>query len=81
MSAFQSSSTPIPVTMRTSFSTMTRPGEDERLCALGCSVCVGDLPVSGVVFNTWNGYTEGYAAVPTLENGDADFRWMQELFS
>jgi hypothetical protein len=40
-----------------------------------------ELPVIGIVFNTWNGYTEGYAAVPTLENGDADFRWMQELFS
>jgi hypothetical protein len=40
-----------------------------------------ELSVQGIVFNTWNGYTEGYAAVPTLENGDADFRWMQELFS
>jgi hypothetical protein len=39
-----------------------------------------DLPVAGVVYNTWNGYTEGYAAVPTREDGDVNFRWMQSLF-
>jgi hypothetical protein len=38
------------------------------------------LPIRGMVFNTWNGYTEGYAAVPTQEDGDANFRWMQDLF-
>ena len=38
------------------------------------------LPVQGIVFNTWNGYTEGYAAVPTREDGNANFRWMQDLF-
>ncbi|MFN8445381.1 MAG: hypothetical protein U0175_31620 [Caldilineaceae bacterium] len=36
--------------------------------------------VKGITFNTWNGYTEGYAAVPTLEFGDAAFQWIQELF-
>lgn len=39
------------------------------------------LPVRGIVFNTWNGYTEGYAMVPTQEDGDANFRWMQEMFN
>jgi hypothetical protein len=34
----------------------------------------------GIIFNTWNGYTEGYAAVPTLEYGDATFLWLQSLF-
>ncbi len=34
----------------------------------------------GIVFNTWNGYTEGYAAIPTLEYGDATFLWLQALF-
>jgi hypothetical protein len=35
----------------------------------------------GMAFNTWNGYTEGYAAPPTLEYGDATFLWLQNLFS
>jgi hypothetical protein len=39
------------------------------------------LAVKGIVFNTWNGYTEGHAAVRTLEDGDVVFRWMQDLFS
>jgi hypothetical protein len=37
--------------------------------------------VKGLVFNTWNGYTEGYAAVPTLEYGDANYLWVKELFT
>ncbi|HZS05226.1 MAG TPA: hypothetical protein VFD58_10365 [Blastocatellia bacterium] len=37
------------------------------------------LGVRGITFNTWNGYTEGYAAVPTLEFGDASYRWLQSL--
>ncbi len=35
---------------------------------------------TGVVFNTWNGYTEGYAAVPTTEHGEANFRCLQRVF-
>jgi hypothetical protein len=34
----------------------------------------------GVTFNTWNGYTEGYAAVPTEEHGDAIYRWLEDLY-
>lgn len=37
-------------------------------------------PIKGITFNTWNGYTEGYAAMSTLEYGDAVFQWLQKLF-
>jgi hypothetical protein len=36
--------------------------------------------VRGITFNTWNGYTEGYAAVPTDEYGDSAVVWLQSLF-
>jgi hypothetical protein len=36
--------------------------------------------VKGISFNTWNGYTEGYAAIATLEHGDTVFRWLLNLF-
>jgi hypothetical protein len=35
----------------------------------------------GIVFNTWNGYTEGYAAMPTLEYRTANWDWIQKLFN
>ena len=34
---------------------------------------------AGVTFNTWNGYTEGYAVVPTTEFGQSAFRWAQRV--
>ena len=34
---------------------------------------------TGVTFNTWNGYTEGYAVVPTTEFGESAFRWVQRV--
>jgi hypothetical protein len=34
----------------------------------------------GMVYNTWNGYTEGYAAVRTLEYGDIVANWVWTLF-
>ncbi|MDH4066204.1 MAG: hypothetical protein OEW19_17520, partial [Acidobacteriota bacterium] len=37
------------------------------------------LAVKGVSFHCWNGYTEGYAAVPTQEHGAANFHWLQSL--
>ena len=37
--------------------------------------------ISGIVFNTWNGYTEGYAAVPTREYGDVNHAWLKRLFA
>lgn len=36
--------------------------------------------VKGIVFDTWNGYTEGYAAAPTREHGDTVYRWLTDLF-
>ncbi len=35
---------------------------------------------TGVVYNTWNGYTEGYAAVATTEFGEENFGWLQRVF-
>jgi hypothetical protein len=34
-----------------------------------------------MVYNTWNGYTEGYAAMPSLEFGDIISNWAKQLFS
>jgi hypothetical protein len=34
---------------------------------------------TGVTFNTWNGYTEGYAVVPTTEFRESAFRWVQRV--
>ncbi|HXC96341.1 MAG TPA: hypothetical protein VNU92_11620 [Edaphobacter sp.] len=35
---------------------------------------------TGIVFNAWNGYTEGFAAMPTVEHEDTDWNWIQQLF-
>lgn len=40
---------------------------------------VRDFGQDGLVFNSWNGYTEGMAAVPTTEYGDRFYRWLGEL--
>ena len=34
----------------------------------------------GVTFNSWNGYTEGMAGVPTLEYGQANSEWLKDIF-
>jgi LGFP repeat len=39
----------------------------------------GTNSVRGITFNTWNGYTEGYSAVPTLEYGGEAFTWLRSL--
>lgn len=33
----------------------------------------------GLVYNSWNGYTEGMAAVPTHEHGDVFYEWLQSF--
>jgi hypothetical protein len=38
-----------------------------------------DYGRNGVVYNSWNGYTEGVAAVPTTEHKDCYYRWLQTL--
>ena len=35
----------------------------------------------GISFNTWNGYTEGYCAVPTLEHGTTIYDWLTDLYT
>jgi hypothetical protein len=37
---------------------------------------------AGIVYNSWNGYTEGMVAVPsTPPHGDANFIWIAKLFT
>ena len=35
---------------------------------------------SGVVYNCWNGYTEGYAGMRQQISGDRDFAWLSRMF-
>jgi len=35
--------------------------------------------VKGITFDTWNGYTEGYAAVPSREHGQTVYNWLIDL--
>lgn len=35
---------------------------------------------SGVVYNTWNGYTEGYAGMRQKTTGDRDSAWLHRMF-
>jgi len=39
------------------------------------------LKCQGVTFSAWNGYTEGYAGVPTTEYGDATYQWARDVFT
>ena len=32
--------------------------------------------VKGITFDTWNGYTEGYSAVPSREHGQTVYNWL-----
>jgi hypothetical protein len=34
----------------------------------------------GISYDTWNGYTEGFVAVPSDRNNDDDFHWIKKLF-
>jgi hypothetical protein len=40
---------------------------------------VNDFGEDGLVYNSWNGYTEGMAAVPTQEFGYLYYQWLQSL--
>ena len=42
---------------------------------------VHKLLSQGITFNTWNGYTEGYAGMPTVEFGDGTYLWVNDLFT
>lgn len=36
--------------------------------------------VVGATFNTWNGYSEGYAAAPTIEHGTTIYDWLSDFY-
>jgi len=36
--------------------------------------------LAGITFDTWNGYTEGYAAVLSVEHEDTVYSWLTHLF-
>ena len=40
---------------------------------------VADHGDDGLVYNSWNGYTEAMAAVPTHEHGSMYYEWLQSL--
>jgi hypothetical protein len=46
----------------------------------GWFVALWSAAYSGVVYNTWNGYTEGYAGMRQQLSGDRDFAWLQRMF-
>jgi hypothetical protein len=46
----------------------------------GQSELIHKLKCQGVTFTAWNGYTEGYAGVPTAEYGDASYLWACDVF-
>jgi hypothetical protein len=35
--------------------------------------------IKGIVMDTWNGFTEGYAAVPAREHGTTVYNWLSDL--
>jgi hypothetical protein len=35
--------------------------------------------IKGIVMDTWNGYTEGYASVPTRDHGSIVYNWLTDL--
>jgi hypothetical protein len=42
---------------------------------------VTKLLSQGITFNTWNGYTEGYAGMPTVEYGSGTHEWVHDIFT
>ncbi|QHH98845.1 LGFP repeat-containing protein [Acinetobacter dispersus] len=36
--------------------------------------------VKGIVYNTWNGYTEGFVAVPSIQHGNTPYQWLTNAF-
>jgi hypothetical protein len=45
----------------------------------GLAAMVADFSAVGMTYNSWNGYTEGMAAVPTLEHGAIFYDWLAGL--
>ncbi len=47
----------------------------------GQSQIISELDRESITFNTWNGYTEGFAGMPTAECGDTTYYWICGLLS
>lgn len=45
----------------------------------GMTAIVDDLARNGMVYNSWDGYTEGMAATPTREKGSFLYDWLKSL--
>ncbi len=45
----------------------------------GMTSIVNDLARNGMIYNSWNGYTEAMAATPTVEFGTALYDWLKAL--
>jgi hypothetical protein len=45
----------------------------------GLTALVRDYGRAGMVYNAWNGYTEGLVAVPTVEHGSEYYDWLTSL--
>jgi hypothetical protein len=45
------------------------------------TLMVTGLSSAGLTFNVWNGYTEGFAGMPTTQYGTANYNWAMTLFA
>jgi hypothetical protein len=45
----------------------------------GLTQLVADLAADGITYNSWNGYTEGMAGMPTVEQGAVWHEWLAGL--
>ncbi len=50
-----------------------------RLWQYSLAQMVVDFGQDGLVYNSWNGYTEGMAAISTFEYGERFYNWLQML--
>ncbi len=44
------------------------------------SVEINELGSKSITFNAWNGYSEGFAGMPTVQYGDDTYQWICTLF-
>lgn len=44
------------------------------------SLAISNFESTSFTFNAWNGYTEGFAGMPTAQYGDATYKWLCGIF-
>ncbi len=44
------------------------------------SQAINNFESTSLTINAWNGYTEGFAGVPTVQYGDTTYHWVCDLF-